>query len=96
MTTEAELARLDKLHMEWEGTATSDTRRAEIVTEVQSMAEGQTLKCVYCKANIVHLPFSYALAPGHVYSEDGVQEVSITKMCEFCFDSVTAEPGEEF
>lgn len=48
-----------------------------------------------CGSYLVYLPYTHAIAPGHIYSDAGVREVSITGMCEFCFDEVTAEPEED-
>lgn len=91
--TEQEI--LDGLRTEWEKQETTDERRAEIATEVQNMAEGQSMACMRCKKMCVYLPHDHALIQGHVYSHDGLAEYQITKLCEFCFDEVTKEPDEE-
>lgn len=92
MPTENEI--LDALHGEWVEEGTNDARRAEIAHEVQKMAAGRSPTCVECHQTMVNLPYLYALIEGHVYSEAGVKEVEITRLCEWCFDIITAEPEE--
>lgn len=85
---------LDKLRVEFEDTQTTDERRAEIATEVQSMAPDSTHHCMACKQKVCYLPYDHGLIKGHIYSEMGISEFEISRFCEFCFDEVTAEPDE--
>jgi len=91
----SEMETLTKLRAEWEASATTEERRTEIAGEVQTLAADKSRTCLHCKKEIVYLPHHTALIEGHVYSLDGYTEVSITGLCEFCFDRITAEPEEE-
>jgi hypothetical protein len=51
-------------------------------------------RCVHCGEKIVFVPDTKGRARGHVYSEAGKRDVSIIKMCEYCFDDIAAEPVE--
>ena len=49
--------------------------------------------CVRCKSLFVWGPMDFT--PGRVYSEDGVRETHISRLCETCFDDITAEPDPD-
>ena len=82
---------------EFQNSGTSRERRIELLTLVREGADEAQMgnPCPKCK----HYPFmaehSEALIEGHVYSNEGYLELSITGLCEFCFDLVTQEPDEE-
>jgi hypothetical protein len=62
--------------------------------EAQAGAGVSYARCIDGEA-VVHLPYGHALGPGHIYSEAGIREFKITRICEFHFDQWTAEPDEE-
>lgn len=45
--------------------------------------------CVGCGKRMFYERGTKALRPGHVYSAAGVDEGSITGLCEWCFDNIT-------
>lgn len=94
-TSPERLDELNKMRIEFEKESTTDERRIEILLKVQEFAaEETTATCVHCKKHIVACPYEYALIEGHTYSADGEREYYITKLCEWCFDNITAEPEE--
>lgn len=53
------------------------------------MAEGDPTYnkvCIFCKKKVFYVPDFMARMRGHLYSEDGMREFNITRICEFCFD----------
>jgi len=61
------------------------------------MAEATFLgTCVECTHATYHVPGKWAIAPGHTYSDLGVREFRISRLCEWCFDKITdaAEGGD--
>lgn len=82
---------------EFEDAKTTDERRAELVAWVQERAaeDGETQACWNCKKLVVMLDWHEGVAEGHIYSHDGMREYRISRVCEFCFDKLTAEPEEE-
>ena len=76
----------------------SDTLRKEIILEVRRRAlePGPPVgKCVYCKQPFLDIPYDHALIEGHVYSENGLKEVNITGICEWCFDEITKPKDDD-
>ena len=54
-------------------------------------------KCISCNQYIYIRRDSQAEGPGHIYSQAGKDEYSISGLCEHCFDKVfddTVAPGE--
>ena len=82
---------------EFENENTTRERRVELLTFLQEAADEakQLRPCPRCKHHLFYAPHNEALVEGHVYSQDGMAEISITGYCEFCFDLVTEEPDEE-
>lgn len=80
---------------------TTRERRCELLTLLRDQAqlhyeeEGKDLTCFFCGHYIFYAPYTEALIQGHVYSNAGIREVYITKICEHCFDRVMKEPDEE-
>jgi hypothetical protein len=97
MTDVATLLLLSRLRDEFEYEGTAEDRRKEILTKVQEFATESTPGnvCTFCRKVVVYIPYTEALIPGHIYSEDGVREYRITQMCEHCFDEATKEPDED-
>lgn len=89
--------KLDALRREFYDVKTTEKRLVEIVGTVQELASGSNygLRCCYCDEFVVYLPHDKALKKGHIYSDPGKAEYGITRMCEYCFDKVTAEPEDE-
>jgi hypothetical protein len=64
----------------------------------QKEAEGNGnyfLRCMNCKKKVTGPRFRKALGEGHIYSDEGRREFSMSGLCEFCFDRITAEPKEQ-
>lgn len=63
----------------------------------QKMVENGTFYGVYCIEGepMFLLLGDYAVRPGHVYSKAGVDEVSISGVCEYHFDNLFPEDDEE-
>ena len=90
-TNEEQLPELKRLREEFESESTTDARRAEIVERVVAMAgEHGTydLRCVRCGKPPVFIPYDHALVKGHTYSEEGLSELRLSGMCEYCFDKM--------
>lgn len=87
----------DRLRLEFENRDTTHGRRVEILTMLQEGADETKLlrPCPNCQHVPFHAPWHEALIEGHVYSNNGLREISITGICEYCFDDITAEPEEE-
>ena len=51
--------------------------------------------CVECGVGTYYAPGLWATAPGHTYSELGVREFQISRLCEWCFDKITDIGDEE-
>jgi len=85
------------LRLEFETSTTTRERRIELLTLVREGANEakQRHRCPMCKNYLFYAPHDEALIEGHVYSPEGLAEIGITGLCEFCFDRVTAEPNEE-
>jgi len=83
---------------EFEDEDTSDERRVELITWLQMRAEedGYDLRCINCKKTIVIAYHYEAVAEGHTYSDAGEREVSLTRLCEFCFDKITEDPTDKW
>jgi len=84
------------LRREFENPEASRELRIAILTLVREGANEakQRHRCPMCKNYLFYAPHHEALIEGHVYSEQGLAEIGITGLCEFCFDRVTAEPDE--
>lgn len=87
----------DRLRLEFENRDTTHERRVELLIMLQEGAD-ETKYLPPCH-NCGHVPF-YAphdegLVEGHVYSRDGLSEIRLSGLCEYCFDRITAEPDEE-
>lgn len=70
----------------------------EQVNELKRRADSDgsyNLRCRHCGEKVVFLEGREALAKGHIYSQAGRREYSITTMCEWCFDEVTLPYEEE-
>ena len=50
--------------------------------------EYETPKCICCGDHTFYNEGSSSFGPGHIYSKDGVNEMRISKMCEYCFDEL--------
>ena len=50
--------------------------------------EYETPKCMSCGNHTFYNEGSSSFGPGHIYSKDGVNEMRISKMCEYCFDEL--------
>lgn len=87
----------DRLRLEFENRDTTHGRRVEILTMLQEGADETKLlpPCPNCQHVPFHAPWHEAVIEGHVYSRDGLNELHITRLCEYCFDLITAEPDEE-
>jgi hypothetical protein len=89
--TPEELAEMKAAEIEFESHDTTDERRVELIERLLEIAETENLpysRCNSCKKYPVHVPYSYALCPGHVYSQEGMRDVFIIRMCEYCFDNM--------
>ena len=87
----------DRLRREFENRDTTHERRVEILTMLQEGADETKFlpPCMNCKHVPFYAPWHEAVIEGHVYSHDGLREIDITGLCEYCFDDITAEPDEE-
>lgn len=87
----------DRLRLEFENRDTTHGRRVEILTMLQEGADETKyhLPCLNCGHVPFYAPHDEGLVEGHVYSRDGLNEISISGLCEYCFDRITAEPDEE-
>lgn len=76
---------------------TTRERRIELLRLMQTSADEMQLgtRCPRCKHYPFYVPHNEALLEGHVYSQAGMDELPISRYCEFCFDLVTAESEEE-
>lgn len=72
-------------------------KRVELIRLMQNSADEIKMgpQCPRCKHYLYFVPHDEALLEGHVYSEAGMQEISISGYCEFCFDLITAESDKE-
>lgn len=72
-----------------------DAYTQAIVDRLAAMAreaeDAHTMRCTYGEP-MTYLPAHRAYAPGHIYSEMGVNEARISGMCEYHFDFLF-EPG---
>jgi hypothetical protein len=59
---------------------------AEMSAKAQEAKKGRP--CPICKLYPFYIVAGTAMAPGHVYSRNGLAELSITGMCEHCFDAM--------
>lgn len=57
--------------------------------------DSYTTRCIQGE-KIIHLPDTEARGPGHIYSEDGLQEFRISRCCEFHFDKWFAGSDDRF
>lgn len=48
-------------------------------------------QCWKCKEYIIWLPYDHAVFAGHVYTQEGLAEVNISGVCEYCFDEMFGE-----
>jgi hypothetical protein len=95
MTSEERLSQLQTMREEFEHPACTLERRIEIATKVREFAVEEGMRnCINCGKALFHIPFRMALIEGHVFSEDGAREVSITGMCEWCWDKIMANPDD--
>jgi hypothetical protein len=88
---------LEKLRLEFEDADCTEERRTEIVQYVIASSVNWDFSppyCMNCKNAIIYIPYNHALCKGHVYSREGVEEVSITSLCEYCFDNITQERND--
>lgn len=54
-----------------------------------------TLRCVICQHKVTGPQYREAVGPGHIYSDAGRREFSMTGLCEWCFDQATdTEEGD--
>jgi hypothetical protein len=91
VTSIERLDELTRMHEEFIAMATTEERRAEILTKMRGFAEEEMpeSRCIQCKHTGFYAPYSYALIEGHCYSHDGMVDYTrITMMCEFCFDKI--------
>lgn len=70
---------------------TAALTEAARLSEEANGPDGYGPICLHCKRRVFWLPGPYALVPGHIYSEDGIREAGITRICEFCFDTMFQE-----
>lgn len=67
------------------------TSIADKVTQLKAEAEADELytnKCLHCGCKVIYAEHDHALEQGHIYSADGRAEYRISRMCEYCFDSL--------
>ena len=85
------------LRREFENPEASRELRVTLLMLLREGAnEAKALRpCPFCGNYPFYAPHDEALIEGHVYSEQGLAEIGITGLCEFCFDRVTAEPEEK-
>jgi hypothetical protein len=75
--------------------------KAEVLAEfheLQRAAESEDnyqLRCIFCKKKVTGPRYREAVGEGHIYSDAGRREFSITGICEWCFDKVTLPDDEE-
>ena len=50
--------------------------------------EYETPKCMSCGNHTFYNEGYSSFGPGHIYSKEGVNEMRISKMCEYCFDEL--------
>lgn len=88
----------DEYRAKWESKDTTTEERIKILTDMQDMAnqEGYDSTCIRCKELVILLPHNEAVGEGHIYSEAGINEYQITRLCEYCFDDITVEDEEEY
>lgn len=87
----------EELQKQWEHPETTDNDRLGILEDMKEIAEsdGYYLKCSKCRELVIYLPLDHPVGMGHIYSDDGVREYDITRLCEYCFDEITKEPDED-
>lgn len=87
--TEDEAQEMRAARQEFENKDTTDERRKELVERLIEIATKDPyydLTCHNCKKMVVYIEYGYGLCEGHVYSRDGIREMHISGLCEFCFD----------
>ena len=87
----------ERLGREFENRDTTYERRVEILSMIQEGADETKYlpPCMNCKHVPFYVPWHEAMIEGHVYSNDGLREINISGLCEYCFDDITSEPDEE-
>lgn len=61
----------------------------EIAANAQKFKYGSP--CVSCGKYVFFYPNPTALQEGHIYSDLGMAENRITRLCEYCFDAATLD-----
>jgi hypothetical protein len=89
---EVEMAR--QAEMDWLRRTPEDEALAQIERMRQDAETGGFARCDHCKQPVVWFPYRRALTEGHIYSEAGRREFGMSRLCEFDFDRIMADPEE--
>jgi hypothetical protein len=68
-----------------------DIKECERLQDLVTKSEHYTLKCIEGGEYVFYYGYEKALIPGHIYSEDGLNEYHISRCCEYHFDEMFAE-----
>ncbi len=69
-----------------------------VIADVRMKAAQDSMyqvRCKRCAQKVFFVEHTEAKVEGHIYSDLGVAEFGISRLCEYCFDLITMEPDED-
>ena len=80
-------------------TSLKEHKDYENAVQLKTKADSDAEYALFCIEEPAHKVFFYdtdkALMPGHIYSQAGEKEYTMSGFCEYCFDAAFTEDGEE-